>query len=78
MNQYLFSCNILGITLTAADVCILFDSDWNPHVDLQAQARCHRIGQTKEVKVYRLVTEGTVEERILQIAGRLLVDDIIS
>jgi chromodomain-helicase-DNA-binding protein 7 len=45
----------VGINLTAADTCIIFDSDWNPQNDLQAQARCHRIGQTKSVKVYRYV-----------------------
>ena len=51
----------LGINLVAADVCIMFDSDWNPQNDLQAQARCHRIGQTKSVKVYRLLTRKTCE-----------------
>jgi len=48
----------LGINLTAADTCIIFDSDWNPHQDSQAQDRCHRIGQTKPVAVYRLLTAG--------------------
>lgn len=43
----------VGINLTAADTVIIFDSDFNPQNDLQAQARCHRIGQTKSVKVYR-------------------------
>ena len=43
----------VGITLTAADVVIIYDSDWNPQNDLQAQARSHRIGQTKPVKVTR-------------------------
>jgi SWI/SNF-related matrix-associated actin-dependent regulator of chromatin subfamily A member 5 len=55
----------LGINLTGADTCIFFDSDWNPQVDIQAQARCHRIGQTKPVSVYRLITKDSVEERIL-------------
>src|SRR5690606_27495066 len=45
----------LGINLTAADTVIIYDSDYNPQNDLQAQARCHRIGQTKNVKVYRLL-----------------------
>lgn len=45
----------VGINLTAADTVIIYDSDWNPQNDLQAQARCHRIGQTQEVKVYRYV-----------------------
>lgn len=51
----------LGINLTAADTCILFDSDWNPHADSQAQDRCHRIGQTKPVVVYRMLAKGSVE-----------------
>ncbi|PIO67084.1 protein, SNF2 family, partial [Teladorsagia circumcincta] len=54
----------LGINLTAADTVIIFDSDWNPQNDLQAQARCHRIGQTKMVKVYRLVTANTYEREM--------------
>ncbi|XXQ37934.1 Chromatin-remodeling ATPase INO80 [Plasmodiophora brassicae] len=56
----------LGITLTAADTVIFFDSDWNNTMDAQAQDRVHRIGQTKPVTVYRLVCTGTVEERILK------------
>ncbi|EOX91123.1 Chromatin remodeling 1 isoform 4 [Theobroma cacao] len=51
----------LGINLTAADTCILYDSDWNPQMDLQAMDRCHRIGQTKPVHVYRLATAHSVE-----------------
>lgn len=58
-----------GINLTAADTVILFDSDWNPQQDLQAQDRAHRIGQTKPVIVYRLLTKGTVEETLLETAG---------
>ena len=58
----------LGITLVAADTVILFDSDWNPTADQQAMDRVHRIGQKKTVHCYRLVTEGTVEERIVQAA----------
>ena len=60
----------MGITLTAADTAIIYDSDWNPQQDLQAMARCHRIGQTKSVRVYRLVTRGTYEEAILKAASR--------
>lgn len=56
----------LGVNLATADTVILFDNDWNPQNDLQAQARAHRIGQTNDVLVYRLVTRGTVEERIVQ------------
>jgi ATP-dependent DNA helicase len=54
-----------GINLAAADTVILFDSDWNPQQDLQAQDRAHRIGQTRPVIVYRLATKGTVEEVLL-------------
>lgn len=56
----------LGINLTAADTVIFYDSDWNPTVDQQAMDRAHRLGQTKQVTVYRLITKGTIEERILQ------------
>lgn len=59
----------LGINLTAADTVIIFDSDWNPQADLQAQDRCHRIGQTRPVVVYRLVTANTVDQRILERAS---------
>ncbi len=51
----------VGINLTAADTVIIFDSDWNPQQDIQAQARCHRIGQTKTVKIYRLITKDSYE-----------------
>merc|ERR1712106_46707 len=59
----------VGINLTAADTCIIFDSDWNPQNDLQAQARCHRIGQKKMVKIYRLVTKNTYEREMFDRAG---------
>ncbi|XP_028649461.1 chromodomain-helicase-DNA-binding protein 8 [Erpetoichthys calabaricus] len=59
----------LGINLTAADTCIIFDSDWNPQNDLQAQARCHRIGQSKEVKVYRLITRNSYEREMFDKAS---------
>ena len=55
----------LGINLTAADTVIFYDSDWNPTIDSQAMDRAHRLGQTKQVTVYRLITRGTIEERIL-------------
>jgi len=55
-----------GINLAAADTVILFDSDWNPQQDLQAQDRAHRIGQRRNVVVYRLATRGTVEEVLLE------------
>jgi len=59
----------LGINLTAADTVIIYDSDWNPQMDLQAQDRCHRIGQTKPVIVYRLVSSGSAEKKILEKAN---------
>ena len=62
----------LGINLVSADTVIIFDSDWNPHADLQAMDRCHRIGQTKEVHVYRLTTIGSVESQILKRASQKL------
>lgn len=55
-----------GINLAAADTVILFDSDWNPQQDLQAQDRAHRIGQTRPVIVYRLATKGTIEQTLLE------------
>lgn len=54
-----------GINLASADTVILFDSDWNPQQDLQAQDRAHRIGQTRPVVVFRLATKGTIEEKLL-------------
>ncbi len=62
----------LGINLQTADVCILYDSDWNPQQDLQAQDRCHRLGQKKPVSVYRLVSENTIEEKIVERAQQKL------
>eukprot|EP00833_Pecoramyces_ruminatium_P013071 jgi/Orpsp1_1/1187103/evm.model.d7180000055451.1 len=59
----------LGINLTAADTVVIYDSDWNPQMDLQAQDRCHRIGQTKPVIVYRLVSSGSAEKKILEKAN---------
>ncbi len=51
----------LGINLTSADTVIIYDSDWNPQMDLQAMDRAHRIGQKNIVNVYRLITENTIE-----------------
>ena len=62
----------LGVNLTRADTVIIFDSDWNPHMDLQAQDRCHRIGQKRTVMVYRLATAATVEEKVLHAAKQKL------
>jgi SNF2 family DNA or RNA helicase len=54
----------VGINLTSADTVIIFDSDWNPQNDVQGMACCHRIGQTKPVIAYRLLADGTVEQKI--------------
>ncbi len=59
----------LGINLTAADTVIIYDSDWNPQNDLQAQARVHRIGQKKNVKIYRLITRNTYEREMFDKAS---------
>lgn len=66
----------LGLNLQAADTVIIFDSDWNPHQDLQAQDRAHRIGQQNEVRVLRLITVNSIEEKILGSARfKLNVDE---
>lgn len=62
----------VGINLTAADICIIFDSDWNPQNDVQAQARCHRIGQTKSVRIYRLITSRSFEAEMFERASKKL------
>ena len=68
----------LGINLTGADTVIFYDSDWNPTIDLQAQDRAHRIGQTKQVTIYRLVSESTVEENILRKSNqKRLLDSVV-
>eukprot|EP00884_Botryococcus_braunii_P005939 jgi/Botrbrau1/15346/Bobra.0289s0003.2 len=59
-----------GITLTAADTVIIYDSDWNPQNDLQAMARCHRIGQSKEVTIYRLISRDTYEAQVFESSTR--------
>lgn len=72
----------LGLNLTGADTVILYDPDWNPHMELQALARAHRIGSKKTVVVYRMVTRDTVEERIVSkaraklVMGTLVVDKL--
>nr|CAB3252498.1 chromatin structure-remodeling complex subunit snf21-like [Phallusia mammillata] len=60
----------IGINLTGADTVIIYDSDWNPQNDIQAQDRCHRIGQEKPVVVYRLVTASTIDQQIMERAAR--------
>jgi superfamily II DNA or RNA helicase len=68
-----------GLNLTGADTVIFYDHDWNPANDSQAQDRAYRIGQTKPVTVYRLISQGTIEEKILQRQElkRILADEII-
>lgn len=68
----------LGINLMTADTVILFDSDWNPQADLQAMARAHRIGQTRPVNIYRLVSKETVEEEVLERARNKLMLEFIT
>ncbi|KAM9892579.1 hypothetical protein OXX79_009923, partial [Metschnikowia pulcherrima] len=68
----------LGINLTSADIVVLFDSDWNPQADLQAMDRAHRIGQTKQVKVFRFITENAIEEKVLERATqKLRLDQLV-
>ncbi|KAM6980690.1 chromodomain-helicase-DNA-binding protein 5 [Aplochiton taeniatus] len=63
----------LGINLATADTVIIYDSDWNPHNDIQAFSRAHRIGQNRKVMIYRFVTRASVEERITQVAKRKMM-----
>jgi SWI/SNF-related matrix-associated actin-dependent regulator of chromatin subfamily A member 5 len=65
----------LGINLQAANHVILYDSDWNPQMDLQAQDRAHRIGQKRSVRVYRFITTGTIEDRMYRRALKKLYLD---
>ncbi|KAL1843466.1 hypothetical protein VTJ49DRAFT_1576 [Mycothermus thermophilus] len=68
----------LGINLTGADTVIFYDQDWNPAMDKQCQDRCHRIGQTRDVHIYRLVSEHTIEANILRKAGqKQMLDDVV-
>ncbi|KAK5987444.1 ISWI chromatin-remodeling complex ATPase ISW2 [Cladobotryum mycophilum] len=68
----------LGINLTTADIVVLYDSDWNPQADLQAMDRAHRIGQTKQVVVYRFVTDNAIEEKVLERAAqKLRLDQVV-
>jgi len=71
----------VGVNLTGADVVIFYDSDWNPTIDAQAQDRAHRIGQTRDVNIYRFIAKNTIEENILKKAnqkrhlGNLAIED---
>ena len=67
-----------GLNLTGADTVIFYDMDWNPQMDNQCQDRCHRIGQTRDVHIYRLVNDYTIEKNILRTANRKrMLDNII-
>ena len=63
----------LGINLATADTVVIYDSDWNPHNDIQAFSRAHRIGQANRVLIYRFVTRASVEERITQVAKKKMM-----
>jgi superfamily II DNA/RNA helicase len=65
----------VGINLTSADTVIIFDSDWNPQNDVQGMARCHRIGQTQQVRIFRLVTSRTYERSMYERACQKLAFD---
>ncbi|KAI0173433.1 SNF2 family domain-containing protein [Hypoxylon sp. FL1284] len=68
----------LGINLTGADTVVFYDQDWNPAMDKQCQDRCHRIGQTRDVHIYRLVSEHTIEANILRKASqKQMLDDVV-
>jgi SWI/SNF-related matrix-associated actin-dependent regulator of chromatin subfamily A member 5 len=68
----------LGINMASADVVIIYDSDWNPQMDLQAMDRAHRISQKKQVRVFRFVTENTVDEKIVERAEvKLRLDKLV-
>lgn len=68
----------LGINLTGADTVIFYDLDWNPAMDKQCQDRCHRIGQTRDVHIYRFVSESTIEANILRKANqKRMLDDVV-
>jgi hypothetical protein len=76
INSFIFLLSTraggVGINLTAADIVIIFDSDWNPQNDIQAMARCHRIGQSKNVKIYRLITRRSFEQEMFDRASKKL------
>ena len=68
----------LGLNLTAADIVIFIEHDWNPFMDLQAMDRVHRLGQTKPVTIYRLLAESSIEARIisLQDIKQVIVNEV--
>ena len=84
-NDPRISCFILssrsggiGLNLTGADTVIFYDQDWNPAMDKQCQDRCHRIGQTRDVHIYRLISESTIEANILRTAdSKQMLDNVV-
>lgn len=80
INLFLISTRAggLGLNLMTANIVVLYDSDWNPQMDLQAMDRAHRIGQTKIVQVFRLVTPNTMEEKMIERQSlKLKLDNLI-
>lgn len=69
----------LGVNLTGANRCVIYDPDWNPSTDIQARERAWRIGQSREVTVYRLITSGTIEEKVYhrQVYKQFLTDRVL-
>ncbi|KAJ3264367.1 hypothetical protein HDU77_008671 [Chytriomyces hyalinus] len=68
----------LGINLATADIVVMYDNDWNPQVDLQAEDRAHRIGQKKQVMVFRFITENAIEEKVIDRATqKLRLDQLV-
>lgn len=79
-NVFLISTRAggLGINLMSANIVVLYDSDWNPQIDLQAMDRAHRIGQVKPVSVFRFITQATIEEKMIEKqALKLKLDSVI-
>lgn len=68
----------VGLNLVAADIVIMYDLDWNPQIDKQAMDRAYRIGQKKNVTIFKLVTNNTIEERILEVQKfKLIWDELV-
>ncbi|KAI8617443.1 SNF2 family N-terminal domain-containing protein [Chytriomyces sp. MP71] len=69
----------LGINLATADIVVMYDNDWNPQVDLQAEDRAHRIGQKKQVHVFRFITENAIDEKVMDRATQeLRLDELVT
>ena len=65
----------LGVNLTGANRIVIFDPDWNPATDTQARERAWRIGQTQDVTIYRLISVGTIEEKVRTCTKAIIIDD---